>query len=327
MGNREPTDVWAQWLLGRRDAGDPAYRQRVQAEMGRVRDRVLDAAKLATGMTLVDVGAGEGLIGFGALDRLGPAGRVVFTDVSAPLLRYAEGIAVKRGVRAQCAFVHGTAERLDGLADGSVDVVATRASLAYVQRKDAALREFHRVLRPGGRISLAEPVCQDEAFQTCAIGRLIEAQPAHPDRDYLRLLHRFRSAQFPSTEPAIAAHPLTNFSERDLVPLAGQAGFPDVHVELHIDHGRSPPIPWDVYLDISPHPWAPTLREVMAERFSPAERELLERVMRPLVESGRGISSEATAYLSAEKPAEPDGCQTTGGSGTLSRGEWGNVAF
>ena len=44
------------------------------------------------------------------------------------------------------------------MADGSVDVVTTRSVLIYVKDKAAALREFYRVLKPGGRVSLFEPI-------------------------------------------------------------------------------------------------------------------------------------------------------------------------
>jgi ubiquinone/menaquinone biosynthesis C-methylase UbiE len=50
------------------------------------------------------------------------------------------------------------ADSLTEIADRSVDVITTRSVLIYVKDKAAALREFYRVLRSGGRISLFEPI-------------------------------------------------------------------------------------------------------------------------------------------------------------------------
>jgi len=301
IDKHDTSDVWSRWLLQRWHGGNAAYKEILHAKLVRFRDRVLDGAQLASGMTLVDVGAGDGLVGFGAIDRLGSALRVIFTDVSEPLLRHTEGLAEERGVRPQCAFVLGSAERLAGIADGSVDVVATRASLAYMSDKGSALKEFHRVLKPGGRISIAEPILQDDAFAVRAIAKLLETQPKHPQARFLCLLHRYRSAQYPATDQEIWSNPLTNFSERDLVHLACAAGFDNVHMELHLDYKRPVRLSWETQLDIAPHPWAPTLREILAS-FSVEERMLFERGFRPMIESGQSLVHDAMAYLTAEKP-------------------------
>ena len=70
-------DRWHRWLLDVRFGGDPETRQRDLAEFFYpVRDRVLDQARLRPGDTVLDVGTGDGLIAFGALERLGPEGVV-----------------------------------------------------------------------------------------------------------------------------------------------------------------------------------------------------------------------------------------------------------
>ena len=84
-------------------------------------DRVLEGLQLAAGTTLVDVGTGEGLVAFRAIDRVGASLKVILTDVSAPLLRYAESVAVRRNVRAQCTFLECSAENLAAIADASAD--------------------------------------------------------------------------------------------------------------------------------------------------------------------------------------------------------------
>jgi ubiquinone/menaquinone biosynthesis C-methylase UbiE len=65
--------------------------------VGRLADRILDDAKLSPGMILADVGAGEGLLAFRAIERVGPMLQVVLTDISGPMLRHAEALAVQRG--------------------------------------------------------------------------------------------------------------------------------------------------------------------------------------------------------------------------------------
>jgi ubiquinone/menaquinone biosynthesis C-methylase UbiE len=62
-----------------------------------VRDQVLDRACLRPGDTLLDVGTGDGLIALGALDRLGPDGRVIFSDISAHVLEFCRAAVTAAG--------------------------------------------------------------------------------------------------------------------------------------------------------------------------------------------------------------------------------------
>ena len=296
-------DVWSEWLLHRRHADDSDYGQIVAGVVAAFADRILDAARLAPGMTLADIGTGEGLVAFRAISRTGPGLQVVATDISAPLLRYAAGVAAQLGVQGQLTFLECPADDLSQLADGTVDVVTTRAVLAYVGDKAKALREFHRILKPGGRISLVEPILQDEAFYARALRARLEAPAADRDDRFLTLLHRWKAAQFPDSPEGCARSPLVNFSERDLVSHARAAGFVDIHLELHIDVVTSPIRSWQVFLGSSPHPWAPSLERILTEQFSAAEREYFESIVRPLVESGRNITTDRAAYLQANKPA------------------------
>ena len=124
-------------------------------ELAARRDKVLDFAQLAEGDVL-DVGCGEGLIGFGALAR--GAGYVIFSDISEDLLAACREAAADLGVVDRCRFVRASADDLAAVGDASVDVVTTRSVLIYVADKQLAFGEFARVLRPGGRISLFEPI-------------------------------------------------------------------------------------------------------------------------------------------------------------------------
>src|SRR5580704_12774286 len=86
-------DVWSEWLLHRRHADDSDYGEVVQTTVEGYAKRVLDGARLVPGSILVDIGSGEGLIPFRAIERVGPTLRVILTDVSAPMLRYAQSVA------------------------------------------------------------------------------------------------------------------------------------------------------------------------------------------------------------------------------------------
>src|SRR5690348_16007599 len=119
-------DRWYRWLLDARFGGDGAQRDKELTEfLYPVRDTVLDKAQLTPGDTLLDVGTGDGLIAFGALERLGPSGRVIFSDISQDLLDHCRKAADAEGLLARCAFVLAAADRLTGVADASVDAVTT----------------------------------------------------------------------------------------------------------------------------------------------------------------------------------------------------------
>jgi ubiquinone/menaquinone biosynthesis C-methylase UbiE len=298
------SDLWSEWLLHRRHADDPEVEARLRTAVGEYADHVLDAAELLPGMTLLDVGSGDGLLAFGAIARVGPSIRATLTDISAPMLQVAMQSARRRNVAGQCRFLECSAEQLVGVGDATIDAIVTRSSLAYVSGKSAAFGEFLRVLKPGGRFSIAEPVFQDEAFYARALRRRVSSAAATPQDLFMRLLHRWKAAQFPDTEEGCAACPLVNYSERDLVDLARAAGFTDIHLQLHID--VVPPIStsWAVFLACSPHPWAPSLATIIAQRFSAQERQFFEATLRPIVESGRDLSTVRMAYMNGNKPPD-----------------------
>jgi arsenite methyltransferase len=282
-------DAWAEWLRTRRSGGDAELARRQLAGLEQVRDRVLDNAGLAAGETVLDVGCGQGLIAFGALER--GAGRVIFSDVSADLLAECEAEAATRGVLERCAFVQAGAERLGGIEDASVDLATTRSVLIYVADKAAAFAELARVLRPGGRISLFEPINayfpRDDGFW----GH--EAGPVADELAKVRML--YESLQPPSD-------PMLDFRDEDLVRLAESAGLSPVELELHVEVRRADPLRWETFLRTAGNPRIPTLAEAMEQALTPAERDRVTEHLRPRVEEGRGTQRIARAYVRATKP-------------------------
>ncbi len=295
------TDEWSDWLLHGRHANDPDFERIVRVAINRVADYVLDAAELAPGMTVADIGSGDGLVAFRAIERIGPSLNVILTDISVPLLRHAEMLATERGVHDQCTFLHCSAEKLDEIPDASVDVVTVRAVLAYVTDKMAALREFHRILKPGGRLAISDPILRDAAIEVIALKNLIDAQPAESKDRFLSIVHRWKAAQFPDTVEKMANSPITNYTERDLVQFVKGAGFAKIHLQFHIDIAPDTNTSWNILLGHRPHPWASPVGTVLLEQCSSDERAIFEQVMRPVLESGQFNSIERAAYITATK--------------------------
>jgi SAM-dependent methyltransferase len=67
-------------------------------------------AKLQPSDTVHDVGTGDGLIAFGALERLSPSGHVVFSDISQDLLDHCHTAAAAEGLLDRCRFVLASAD-------------------------------------------------------------------------------------------------------------------------------------------------------------------------------------------------------------------------
>lgn len=110
-----------------------------------------DAVTAVDHATVLDVGAGTGALAVAAARRW-PAARIVAAEPAAGMLGIARRRAVDAGLDdGRVSFVLGAAESLP-LADASVDVVVSSFVLQLVPDRLAALREIHRVLRPGGAV-------------------------------------------------------------------------------------------------------------------------------------------------------------------------------
>ena len=285
-------DRWAEWLAVRRFGGDPEIRRRNLERLAERRERVLDLAKLVPGETLLDVGCGEGLIGFGALER--GAGHVVFSDISAELLEFCREAAEELGVLDRCSFAEASADDLHEIEDTSVDVVTTRSVLIYVADKRAAFAEFARVLRPGGRISLFEPINRfAQRPGNTWMGH--DLAPLGEAGEKVRAV--YTRLQPPETDPML------DFDERDLIRLAEEAGFFPIRTHLEAEIRPMEPVPWQSFLAAAGNPNIPTFAEAMEQVLTPEEQERVTEYLRPLVEAGRGEWRMATVHLAATKRA------------------------
>ena len=102
---------------------------------------------LAPGLDVLDVGSGPGTITLD-LARLVAPGHVIGVDASAQVVANANGLAADNDLH-NLTFQTGDAYALD-FEDASFDVVHAHQVLQHLVDPVAALREFRRVLRPGG---------------------------------------------------------------------------------------------------------------------------------------------------------------------------------
>jgi ubiquinone/menaquinone biosynthesis C-methylase UbiE len=288
----EPADRWRRWLVDDRARGDPAREQVLTTYLYPLRDELLNRALIQPGETVLDVGTGSGLIGFGALDRVGPSGRVIFSDVAAEVLGHCRAAVTAEGLLDQSDFLLASADDLYDRGNASVDVVTARSVLAYVPDRAAALREFHRVLRPGGRAVLVEPITRLQAGSDSYLG-----YDLRPVATVAAKLTSWYASLVPET-----GQPLLGFDDRDLLDLAEAAGFGQIHLELRVDVRASrPPCPWDRFLRMAPNPLLPPLSRALDEALDPREAGQLTAYLRPLAESGTGRRRQSLAGLAAVK--------------------------
>jgi ubiquinone/menaquinone biosynthesis C-methylase UbiE len=243
--------AWAQWLIAHGEA---------DAAMVADAERVVAAAALEPGDTVLDVGSGLGLLTLAARERIGD-GWVIAVDPSVDALEELLRLAHAAG-SSGIMYLVGDAEVLP-LPDASVDAVVLRSVLVHVRDPETAIRELARVLRPGGRLSLREPLNGTATSITTAV-------------DWSSLGDLGERALADSTELA-ATDRLRRLDAAALAARLGEAGFVDVDPQVD-DRGEE----WlvtaesvDARLDVPAGPGSPSLRERWQAAFSPGEVESL----------------------------------------------------
>lgn len=167
MPNREMDELW----------NGPASRAWVEApdRYDRMLEGflpvVLEAAALAPGDRVLDVGCGSGALARAAYDRVAPGGAVTGVDISAPLVELA------RERSPGVSFVHGDAQVHD-LGSATFDVLVSRFGVMFFDDPVAAFSNLHRAIRPTGRLAFVvwQPGPANPWVMT-AIAALVEHVP------------------------------------------------------------------------------------------------------------------------------------------------------
>lgn len=177
---------------------------------------------LRPGEVVLDLGSGAGVDCFLAAGKVGPSGRVIGVDMTPEMITRARDLA-RSSRRSNVEFRLGEIEHLP-VANASVDVVLSNCVINLVPDKGQVYREAFRVLRPGGRLAVADvlatrPISDElrndpERWASCCSGALTRDE----------LTECLRSAGFESIEVTLHPGDRTPNSRRAQTELGVVAG-------------------------------------------------------------------------------------------------------
>jgi arsenite methyltransferase len=119
--------------------------------------------RVEPGSVVLDLGCGAGTDLLIAAQMTGPEGRVIGVDMTPAMLERARASATQMGID-RLELLEALIETLP-LEDASVDIVISNGVIDLVPDKDAVFDEIDRVLRPGGRLQIADVIIHHEVSE------------------------------------------------------------------------------------------------------------------------------------------------------------------
>jgi SAM-dependent methyltransferase len=225
----------------------------------------LEAARIAPGERVLDVGCGTGPMTITMADLVGPTGSVVGLDISSLLLEEARRRAAGRD---NVSFVCADAQTAD--LEPTFDVVYSQFGVMFFEDPCVAFRNLRSALVPGGRLAFA-----------CWQSFLANAWMSVPAMGAMSI--------FPTTPPAPNAPGPFALGDTDRIrSLLADAGFSDVEVHAFEDVAV---LHWDIegighMLRMSP----------MREQFEQADEGTRERAYTAIREAGASFEADDGTY-------------------------------
>jgi SAM-dependent methyltransferase len=141
-------------------------------------EAILEAAQLRPGMRVLDLACGVGDPALSIAREVAPSGQVTATDFGPGMMSLAEELARKKGLT-NIEFREANAESLP-FPEATYDRLTCRFGIMFFPDLGKALRECHRVLKPGGRAAFVAWGKREQPFATTTAGMLLKQLPAPP---------------------------------------------------------------------------------------------------------------------------------------------------
>lgn len=219
-------------------------------------EAIVAAAKVEPGMRVLDIACGTGEPAISIATLLAGTGEVIGIDIAEGSLQLARQRAAHRNLT-NIRFEQADAHQLP-FKDNSFDRVTCRLGIMFFADLPNALRQMHRVLKPGGRIALLAWGPMGQPYFSSTIGTLLRNLPG-------AALPESGKKMFAFGQPGLLARSLRS------------AGFEAVEESFPVLPWTWPGKPeeaWDYFQEVTV-PFAPLLKSIPAERKAEIDAEVL----------------------------------------------------
>ena len=221
---------------------------------------LVDEARIVPGLHVLDVASGTGEPAISIACALNGTGRVFATDISEAPLKIARQRAEQRNLQ-NIEFQTADAMALP-FQDASFHRITSRLGVMFFPDPLKAIREFHRVLKPGGQVSLLAWGTMDQPYFASTIGTVQKLlQTTLPESG--KKMFKFADPQ-------------------TLHDLCLQAGFTDINVrpvDVQWTWPGTPEDVWDYFQDVTV-PFKPLFDQIPSERRQEIDEAVVKEISR-----------------------------------------------